>query len=78
MDQIGDENQDVNWLEGIAVKEALVNSRKEKADSNLKIFEGKTQMEVADEIGISQASSIQAGKSSLRTYEKICLGGVVK
>ena len=64
MDQISDDkNQDVNWLEGIARKEALSKlTEREKLILTLKIFEGKTQMEVADEIGISQSSKYPGWK----------------
>ena len=57
MDQISDsKNQDDSWLENIAIKEAMkkLNDR-EKLILNLRFFNGRTQMEVADEIGISQA-----------------------
>jgi len=57
MDQVKDEkNNDENWLEGIALSEAMrkLNDR-EKLILNLRFFDGRTQMEVAEEIGISQA-----------------------
>ncbi|WP_010168950.1 RNA polymerase sporulation sigma factor SigG, partial [Candidatus Epulonipiscium viviparus] len=57
MDQVSDEkSQDDIWLENIALKEAMkrLNDR-EKHILTLRFFAGKTQMEVADEIGISQA-----------------------
>ena len=55
MDQIGDKNDDSTWLEEIAVKRQLQIFRTGKADSFNEVFRGKTQMEVAAEIGISQA-----------------------
>lgn len=67
MDQIGDEaNLDSSWVEGIAVREAMqkLNDR-EKLILNLRFFEGKTQMEVADEIGISQAQVSRLEKAAL-------------
>jgi RNA polymerase sporulation-specific sigma factor len=72
MDQIGDEkNQDVNWLEGIAVKEALSKlTEREKLILTLRFFEGKTQMEVADEIGISQAQVSRLEKAALGHMRK--------
>ncbi|MDW7674396.1 MAG: RNA polymerase sporulation sigma factor SigG [Bacillota bacterium] len=72
MDQVGDEkNQDVNWLEGIAVKEALRKlSDREKLILTLRFFEGKTQMEVADEIGISQAQVSRLEKAALNHMKK--------
>lgn len=72
MDQIGDEkNLDANWLEDIAVREALskLNDR-EKLILSLRFFEGKTQMEVADEIGISQAQVSRLEKAALNHMRK--------
>lgn len=72
MDQIGDEkNSDVNWLEGIAVREALSKlSDREKMILSLRFFEGKTQMEVAEEIGISQAQVSRLEKAALNHMRK--------
>lgn len=72
MDQIGDEkNHDVNWLEGIAVREALRKlSQREKLILSLRFFEGKTQMEVAEEIGISQAQVSRLEKAALNHMKK--------
>ncbi|MHB1420461.1 MAG: RNA polymerase sporulation sigma factor SigG [Bacillota bacterium] len=72
MDQIGDEkNLDANWLEGIAVREAMrkLNDR-EKLILSLRFFEGKTQMEVAEEIGISQAQVSRLEKAALSHMRK--------
>ena len=72
MDQISDDkNLDGNWSEGIAVKEALrkLNDR-EKLILTLRFFEGKTQMEVADEIGISQAQVSRLEKAALGHMRK--------
>ena len=56
MDQIGDKNDDRNWLDEIFFKEAIKNlNDREKRILNLRFMKGKTQMEVANEIGISQA-----------------------
>ncbi|MDA8345984.1 MAG: RNA polymerase sporulation sigma factor SigG [Thermaerobacter sp.] len=68
VDQVADEkNQDGQWLEGIALKEAMrrLNDR-EKMILNLRFFDGKTQMEVADEIGISQAQVSRLEKAALQ------------
>jgi len=72
MDQIGDEkNLDANWLEGIAVREALRKlSDREKLILTLRFFEGKTQMEVAEEIGISQAQVSRLEKAALNHMRK--------
>jgi len=72
MDQVSDEkNLDENWLEGIALKEAMrkLNDR-EKLILNLRFFEGKTQMEVAEEIGISQAQVSRLEKTALMHMRK--------
>ncbi|PKM80655.1 MAG: RNA polymerase sporulation sigma factor SigG [Firmicutes bacterium HGW-Firmicutes-14] len=72
MDQISDEkNQDGNWLEGIAVREAMRKlSDREKLILSLRFFEGKTQMEVAEEIGISQAQVSRLEKAALKHMRK--------
>ena len=57
MDQVRDQkNTDENWLEQIALREAMEHlSDREKTILRLRFFEGKTQMEVSAHIGISQA-----------------------
>jgi RNA polymerase sporulation-specific sigma factor len=72
MDQVKDEkNIDENWLEGISLKEAMrkLNDR-EKLILNLRFFEGRTQMEVAEEIGISQAQVSRLEKTALMHMKK--------
>ncbi|MGI6226209.1 MAG: RNA polymerase sporulation sigma factor SigG [Peptococcales bacterium] len=72
VDQVGDEkNTDINWLESIAVKEAMrkLNER-ERLILTLRFFDGKTQMEVADEIGISQAQVSRLEKAALSHMKK--------
>nr|MBQ4318231.1 RNA polymerase sporulation sigma factor SigG [Clostridia bacterium] len=56
LDQISDEgNTDENWLEDIALREAMKKlGERERSIINMRFFKGKTQMEIADEIGISQ------------------------
>lgn len=71
MDQIGDKTDDSTWLEEIAVKEAISNlSDREKRILSLRFFRGKTQMEVANEIGISQAQVSRIEKGALNTIKK--------
>ncbi len=72
MDQIGDEkNIDSNWLEMISVKEAMDKLMpREKHILSLRFFEGKTQMEVAEEIGISQAQVSRLEKAALSHMRK--------
>lgn len=72
MDQIGDtKNIDDNWIEDIAISEGLkkLNPR-EKMIIQKRFFDGKTQMEVADEIGISQAQVSRLEKSALLHMRK--------
>ena len=72
MDQVGDEkNIDANWLETITLKEAMRRlSNRERHILTLRFFEGKTQMEVAEEIGISQAQVSRLEKAALNHMRK--------
>lgn len=67
MDQIKDKkNSDDNWAENITITEALEKLRgKEKEIINKRFFEGRTQMEVAEEIGISQAQVSRLEKNAI-------------
>lgn len=66
MDQVGDKNNDINWLNEIALKDAIINlGQREKKILNLRFFQGKTQVEVANEIGISQAQVSRLEKNAL-------------
>ena len=67
LDQVGDNNDDVNWLDEIALKEAIKKlSEREKHILSLRFMQGKTQMEVSEEIGISQAQVSRLEKSALQ------------
>lgn len=72
MDQISDEkNTDELWLEEICIKEAMKKlNEREKHIVSLRFFAGKTQMEVADEIGISQAQVSRLEKAALKQLKK--------
>jgi RNA polymerase sporulation-specific sigma factor len=72
MDQISDEkNQDSLWVEEIAIREALQKlSEREKRILSMRFFEGKTQMEVAEEIGISQAQVSRVEKAAIAHMQK--------
>lgn len=72
MDQVKDtKNTDANWLESIALNEAMKHlDEREKHILNLRFFCGKTQMEVAEEIGISQAQVSRLEKSALKQMRK--------
>ena len=68
MDQISDKkNREENWVQDLALQDAIsrLNPR-EKYIIRLRFFEGRTQMEVASEIGISQAQVSRLEKSALR------------
>ena len=68
MDQVRDsKNTDEMWLERIALKEAVSHlSEREKKILSMRFFQGKTQMEVSAEIGISQAQVSRLEKNALR------------
>lgn len=68
MDQISDKkNKEEFWVEGLALSDAMQHlSHREKEIVSLRFFEGKTQMEVADLIGISQAQVSRLEKNALR------------
>ena len=66
LDQVGDNNDDNNWLEEIHFKEAIKDlSEREKNILALRFMQGKTQMEVSREIGISQAQVSRLEKGAL-------------
>ena len=66
LDQIGDNNDDKNWLEEISFREAIKNlNDREKKILSLRFLQGKTQMEVSEEIGISQAQVSRLEKFAL-------------
>ncbi len=72
MDQVKDDkNNDNLWVENISLNEAMKKlSEREKYIINLRFFEGKTQMEVAEEINISQAQVSRLEKSALKNMRK--------
>ena len=75
MDQVKDKkNTDEKWAENITINEALRRlNEKEKMIINKRFFSGKTQMEVAEEIGISQAQVSRLEKTAIehiRRYYK--------
>ena len=70
MDQVGDGN-DGDWLEEIAIKQAIRNlGEREKKILSMRFLDGKTQMEVANEIGISQAQVSRLEKGALGKIKK--------
>lgn len=70
MDQVGAGN-DGDWLEEIAIKQAIRHlGEREKRILSLRFMKGKTQMEVADEIGISQAQVSRLEKGALNKIKR--------
>lgn len=74
MDQVSDsKNTDESWLEQIALKEAIKGlGEREKHILALRFYEGKTQMEVSAEVGISQAQVSRLEKNAINQIKK-CL-----
>lgn len=76
MDQVRDtKNTDERWLERIALKDAISTlGPREKRILALRFFDGKTQMEVAGEVGISQAQVSRLEKNAISTLRRaICV-----
>ena len=73
MDQIRDaKNTDESWTENLALKQAMKKlTQKEKEIIARRFFEGRTQMEVADEIGISQAQVSRREKSAIKHIKRM-------
>ena len=73
MDQVKDKkNTDELWTENITMSEALKRlNDKERMIIDKRFFEGRTQMEVADEIGISQAQVSRLEKTALEHMRRL-------
>ncbi len=72
MDQISDEkNTDENWLTEVSLAEGISSlSKREQEILRLRFYEGKTQIEVSEEIGISQAQVSRLEKSAINGLRK--------
>jgi len=72
MDQISDErSEDSAWIEGITIREALSRlGERERLILTKRFFDGRTQMEVAEEIGISQAQVSRLEKAALKNLRR--------
>ena len=72
LDQVKDTSDtDEKWLQNIALKEGMKHiSERERHILSLRFFQGKTQMEIAEEIGISQAQVSRIEKSAIRHMKK--------
>ncbi|MCH5314897.1 MAG: RNA polymerase sporulation sigma factor SigG [Eubacterium sp.] len=66
MDQVGDNNSDTDWIDEIMIKDELKRlDNRERNIMYLRFMQGKTQMEVAKEVGISQAQVSRLEKNVL-------------
>ena len=76
MDQISDKkNKEDHWIEQLSLTEAMKHlSEREREIISLRFFEGKTQMEVASMIGISQAQVSRLEKNALRQMKGYLVG----
>lgn len=72
MDQVRDtKNTDERWIERIALRDAFQTlSEREKQILILRFYDGKTQMEVAGQVGISQAQVSRLEKNAIGTIRK--------
>lgn len=72
MDQVRDaKNTDDNWLDRIALKEAISHlGERERKILAMRFFQGKTQMEVSAEVGISQAQVSRLEKNAINQIRK--------
>lgn len=71
MDQVGSSESDEDWLFEIAVKDAISElGNREKQILNLRFMQGKTQMEVAREVGISQAQVSRLEKGAIKKIKE--------
>lgn len=76
MDQVSDKkNREENWVEELSLDAAMERlNERERYIITLRFFEGKTQMEVAEQIHISQAQVSRLEKNALKTMRKYLLG----
>ncbi len=73
MDQVSDKkNTDEFWAENLSIMQAMKKlTNKEKEIVVRRFFDGRTQMEVADEIGISQAQVSRLEKSAINHIKRL-------
>ena len=72
IDKLADDNEsDENWVESISLKEAMKRlSDREKGIIERRFYKGRTQMEIASEIGISQAQVSRLEKGAIDKLRK--------
>ena len=73
MDQLGDDkNTDENWTENVALGSAIgVLDERERRIIYLRYYEGKTQTEISEDIGISQAQVSRLEKNALKEIKNL-------
>lgn len=72
IDQLGDNNNADEWIDDIVIKDAVSKlSKREKKILDLRFYQGKTQIEVAKEIGISQAQVSRLEKNALNRIKSV-------
>ena len=76
MDQVSDKkNREENWVEELSLEAAMERlNERERFIIQLRFFEGKTQMEVAEQIQISQAQVSRLEKNALKIMKQYLLG----
>ena len=71
MDQVGDSSSDKDWIDEISIKDEIKKlDDRERNIMYLRFMQGKTQMEVAEEIAISQAQVSRLEKNALKYMRK--------
>lgn len=71
MDQIGDNSSEKDWIDEILIKESIKNlSPREKKILSMRFMQGMTQMEVANEVGISQAQVSRLEKGAIKKIKE--------
>lgn len=71
MDQVGDNNSDTDWIDEIMIKDELKHlDKREHRILYMRFMQGKTQMETAEEIGISQAQVSRLEKTALKRIKE--------
>lgn len=71
MDQIGDNSSEKDWIDEILIKESIKNlSPREKRILSMRFMKGMTQMEVANEVGISQAQVSRLEKGAIKKIKE--------
>lgn len=72
LDQLKDPTSEDTWLENTALKEALISlGAREREILTLRYFVGKTQMEISEQIGISQAQVSRLEKNAIKSLKHI-------